>query len=202
MLRIVNHYSEVPPVLLRISWPALAVRWRGVPTVLGGYTILKLIWGGNLLYFPGFGDLQPYETWKFRICSESVSGAFPDPLRKCLTVLGAPPNYGGQPLLCATAMVSELFATAKGLKMPFCLGKLVSNRAWGTFLQTPAPVLDKISGPMGARLLGFWQPHREREQFFLQSGFSDAVLHYMRGFCRHFVVNFAVDFSVDFLSFV
>ena len=36
---------------------------------------------------------------------------------------------------------------------------------------------------------------------FLQSGFSDAVLHYMRGFCRDFVVNVAVDFSVGFLSF-
>ena len=29
----------------------------------GGSTILKLIWEGNLLYFPGFGDPQPYETW-------------------------------------------------------------------------------------------------------------------------------------------
>ena len=37
---------------------------------------------------------------------------------------------------------------------------------------------------------------------FLQSGFSDAVFQYMRGFCRDFVVNFAVDFSVYFLSFV
>ena len=62
----------------------------------GGSAILKLIWGGNVLYFPGFRDLQPYETWKFRICSESVSGVFPDlfriSLRKCLTVLGAPPS--------------------------------------------------------------------------------------------------------------
>ena len=31
---------------------------------------------------------------------------------------------------------------------------------------------------------------------FLQSGFADAVFHYMRAFCRDFVVNFAVDFSV------
>ena len=45
----------------------------------GGSTILKLLWGGNLLYFHGFGDLQPYETWKFRICSESVHGVFPVP---------------------------------------------------------------------------------------------------------------------------
>ena len=56
-----------------------------------------VIWGGNLLYFPAFGDLQPYETWKFRICSESVSRVFPDffriSLRKCLTVLGAPPKF-------------------------------------------------------------------------------------------------------------
>ena len=62
----------------------------------GGSTILKLIWGGNLLHVPGFGDPQPYETWKFRICSESVSGVFPDLFRilfqKCLTVLGAPPK--------------------------------------------------------------------------------------------------------------
>ena len=35
---------------------------------------------------------------------------------------------------------------------------------------------------------------------FLQSGFSDAVFRYMRGFCRDFVVNFTVDFCVDFLS--
>ena len=31
-----------------------------------------------MLDFPGFGDLQPYETWKFRICTESVSRVFPD----------------------------------------------------------------------------------------------------------------------------
>ena len=65
----------------------------------GGSTILKLIWGGNLRYLPGFRDLQPYETWKFRICSESVSGVFffdffQISLRKCLTVLGAPPTKG------------------------------------------------------------------------------------------------------------
>ena len=36
----------------------------------------------------------------------------------------------------------------------------------------------------------------------MQSGFSDAVFHDMREFCRDFGVNFAVDFSVDFLSFV
>ena len=43
-----------------------------------------------MLYYPGFGDLQPYET--FRICSESGFGVFPDlfqiSLKKCLTVLG------------------------------------------------------------------------------------------------------------------
>ena len=32
----------------------------------------------NMLYFPAFGDLQLYETWKFRIRSETVSGVFPD----------------------------------------------------------------------------------------------------------------------------
>ena len=47
----------------------------------GGSTILKLIRGGSLLYFSGFRRLQPYETWKFRICSESVSGVFPDLFR-------------------------------------------------------------------------------------------------------------------------
>ena len=31
--------------------------------------------------------------------------------------------------------------------------ELESGNAPGAFLQTPAPVLDKISGPMGARLL-------------------------------------------------
>ena len=71
-----------------------------VPTVLGGSTILKLIWGGNLLYFQGFGDLQQYETWNFRICSESVPMVFPDlfriSLRNCLTVLGAPPIQAPQ----------------------------------------------------------------------------------------------------------
>ena len=55
----------------------------------GGSTILKLIWGGNLLYFAGFRNLQPYETWKFRICSESVTRVSPDlfriSIRKCLT---------------------------------------------------------------------------------------------------------------------
>ena len=42
---------------------------------------MKLIWRGKMLDFPGFGDLQPYETWKFRICSEhfrGVSGFVPD----------------------------------------------------------------------------------------------------------------------------
>ena len=38
------------------------------------------------------------ETKKFRICSESVSRVFPDlfrmSLRKCLTILGAPPSTG------------------------------------------------------------------------------------------------------------
>ena len=33
-------------------------------------------------YFQEFGDLQPYETWKFRICSENVSGVFPELFRK------------------------------------------------------------------------------------------------------------------------
>ena len=37
---------------------------------------------------------------------------------------------------------------------------------------------------------------------FLQSGFCDAVFHYMRGFGRDFVMDFAVNFSVDLLSFV
>ena len=56
--------SEVFPVLLRISWPALFVPWRGalqkktVPTVLGA------------AHF--------YETWKFRICYESFFGVIPD----------------------------------------------------------------------------------------------------------------------------
>ena len=61
----------------------------------GRSTILKLVWGRNMLYCPRFGDLQPYETWKFRICSESISGVFLDLfrilLRKSLTVLGAAP---------------------------------------------------------------------------------------------------------------
>ena len=43
--------------------------------------------------------------------------------------------------------------------------ELQSGNAIGAFLQTPAPVLDKISGPMGARFFiqywaGVWQPHR------------------------------------------
>ena len=32
-----------------------------------GSTILKRLWGRNVLCFPEFGDLQPYETCKFRI---------------------------------------------------------------------------------------------------------------------------------------
>ena len=44
---------------------------------------------GNMLYFPWFGELQPCETWKFRICSESVSRVLPDLVRislwTCLT---------------------------------------------------------------------------------------------------------------------
>ena len=96
-------FSEVPPVLLEFH-DQLWLFHGGGPSKkgngtnrTGGSAILKFIWGGNLLCFPGFGDLQPYETWKFRICSESVSGVFPDlfriSLRNCLTVLGAPPTF-------------------------------------------------------------------------------------------------------------
>ena len=78
-----------------------------------GSTMLRLVWGGSLLYFPGFGNLQPYEASKFRICSESVSGVFPDLfrilLRKCLTVLGATPSstifYG----IIRTGLVFSVF---------------------------------------------------------------------------------------------
>ena len=59
-----------------------------VPMVL---TILKVVWGQNVLYCPGFGDLQLYET-----CFRGVSGFLPDSIRltrKCLTVLRAPPDY-------------------------------------------------------------------------------------------------------------
>ena len=49
-----------------------------------------------MLHFPGFGDLQLYDTSElalkvfgvFPICSGFYSG------RKCLTVLGAPPHGG------------------------------------------------------------------------------------------------------------
>ena len=47
----------------------------------GGSTILKLLWALNALYFLEFGNLQPYETWEFRICSESAFGVFPDLIR-------------------------------------------------------------------------------------------------------------------------
>ena len=74
--------SEVPPVLLGISGQLWLFHGGGPSKKgngtnrTGGSTILKRIWGGNLLYFPGFGDHQQYETWKFRLCSdESVSGA-------------------------------------------------------------------------------------------------------------------------------
>ena len=72
----------VAPVLLRISWPALAVSWRGP-------------------LHPGFRDLQPYGTQKLRIASESAFGVFLDLLqmwfRKCQTVLGATSNTRYRP---------------------------------------------------------------------------------------------------------
>ena len=58
----------------------------------GGSTILKLIWGGNLPYFPGLRDLQPYETWKFQICSRVFPESFRMLLWEYLTVLRAPPK--------------------------------------------------------------------------------------------------------------
>ena len=102
--------SEVPPVLLGIFMTSSGCSMEGGRSKkgngtnrTGGSTILRLIWGETLLYFPGFGDLRPYETCKFRIFSESVSGVFPDlfriSLRKCLTVLGAPPITTPKPAL-------------------------------------------------------------------------------------------------------
>ena len=52
--------SEVPPVLLNMSWPALIVSWRGpLPkgngtNRTGGSITLEHVWGRNVLYFPGF----------------------------------------------------------------------------------------------------------------------------------------------------
>ena len=45
----------------------------------GGITILERVWGGNTLYFPGFGDLHLYETRN----SESALRAFPGCFRIC-----------------------------------------------------------------------------------------------------------------------
>ena len=42
-----------------------------------GSTILKRLWGRNMLSFPGFGDLQWHEAWH-KICSDSVFRVFPD----------------------------------------------------------------------------------------------------------------------------
>ena len=86
------------------NWPSFAPpqgalpKREAVPTVLGGSTILKRIWGGNLLYFAQFGDLQPYEPWNFRICSESVSGV---PRRPC----GTKSTMGSKSDLVTTAIV-------------------------------------------------------------------------------------------------
>ena len=49
----------------------------------GGGAILKLIWGGNLLYFQGFGDLQPYEFTTKPGNSEFALTAFPGCFRIC-----------------------------------------------------------------------------------------------------------------------
>ena len=40
-----------------------------------GHIRCRILWRGNMLHFPG---LQPREIWKFRSCSGSVSGVFPD----------------------------------------------------------------------------------------------------------------------------
>ena len=67
-----------------------------VPTVLGVAQFRNYSGDGICLILQGLGNLQPCETWKVRICFESVSGVFPDSfpilLRKCLTVVGAPPT--------------------------------------------------------------------------------------------------------------
>ena len=89
-VRFKNARVEKMALNIRVQWNAgtacvsecaqkpLACRGLRVGPSKGGSTILKLIWGGKLLCVQGFGD---YETWKFRICSESVSGVFPDLFR-------------------------------------------------------------------------------------------------------------------------
>ena len=49
-----------------------------------------------------------------------------------------------------------------------CATELWSGNAWGAFLQTPAPVLNEISGPMGARFSSctgsrVWHAHRGKK---------------------------------------
>ena len=80
--------SDVPPVLLGISWPALAVPWRGPskkgkgPNRTGGSTILKLIWEGNLLYFPRFRGSPTVRNLEIQNVLwerfQGVSGLVPD----------------------------------------------------------------------------------------------------------------------------
>ena len=58
----------------------------------GGSRILKLIWGGNLLYFPGFGISNRMKPGNSEFALRAFPGRFRISLRNCLTVLWAPPR--------------------------------------------------------------------------------------------------------------
>ena len=59
-----------------------------------------------------------------------------------------------------------LFGSGSAADRNLSSAELESGNARRAFLQTPAPVPDKIPGPQGAQFvsstgLGFWQPHRK-----------------------------------------
>ena len=105
-------------------------------------------------------------TWMWKpswlVARESGLSLLDDPLNVNTSawVYGSPVGRIGEWTKVPVLIVCVLFADWDSSSTELECG----NAIWA-FLQTPAPVLDKISGPMGARFLsstgpGVWQPHR------------------------------------------
>ena len=98
-------YSEIPPVLLGIPWPALRgplrnhFRKRGVPSRTGGQRILEMLWKPQMPWIVGLGAFQPYSRGEFEETLwerfRGLSGIFPEFLPE------SPSRTGGMAKLCA-----------------------------------------------------------------------------------------------------
>ena len=97
-------FSEIPPVLLGIPWPAperplsgTNSEKRGVPSRTGGERILETLWKPQMPWIIGLGAFQPYSRGKFQETLwerfRGLSGIFPEFFRKVPAVLGVWPIF-------------------------------------------------------------------------------------------------------------